>query len=254
MSSTTSRRAARCSSRPSARRRRARRSSSPRTGSRPRCTRTLRRSATTTIDATCPLVTKVHVQARRFAAEGYTVILIGHAGHEEVVGTMGEAPESIVLVESVADAEALTCRTTRGSPTSRRRRSRWTRRARSSRALRRRFPDDPRAEEGRHLLRDLQPAVGREGDARGDRPPARDRLAQLLQLEPPRRRRARRRRPVAPDRRRVRDRRGVARRRRDGRHHLGRLRAGEARAAGLRLVPRARRRARSSRSGWSTRT
>ena len=60
-----------------------------------------------TIDATCPLVTKVHVQARRYAAEGYTVILIGHAGHEEVVGTMGEARESIVLVESVDDAERL---------------------------------------------------------------------------------------------------------------------------------------------------
>ena len=60
-----------------------------------------------TIDATCPLVTKVHVQARRFAADGYRIILIGHAGHEEVVGTMGEAPEAIVLVESVADAEAL---------------------------------------------------------------------------------------------------------------------------------------------------
>jgi 4-hydroxy-3-methylbut-2-enyl diphosphate reductase len=53
-----------------------------------------------TIDATCPLVTKVHVQARRYAAEGYTVILIGHAGHEEVVGTMGEIPDAIVLVES----------------------------------------------------------------------------------------------------------------------------------------------------------
>jgi 4-hydroxy-3-methylbut-2-enyl diphosphate reductase len=60
-----------------------------------------------TIDATCPLVTKVHVQARRYAEAGYRVILIGHAGHEEVVGTMGEAPEAIVLVESVADAEAL---------------------------------------------------------------------------------------------------------------------------------------------------
>jgi 4-hydroxy-3-methylbut-2-enyl diphosphate reductase len=60
-----------------------------------------------TIDATCPLVTKVHVQARRYAADGYTVILIGHAGHEEVVGTMGEAPDSIVLVESVEDAELL---------------------------------------------------------------------------------------------------------------------------------------------------
>ena len=60
-----------------------------------------------TIDATCPLVTKVHVQAKRYAADGYTVLLIGHAGHEEVVGTMGEAPESIVLVESVEDAARL---------------------------------------------------------------------------------------------------------------------------------------------------
>jgi 4-hydroxy-3-methylbut-2-enyl diphosphate reductase len=60
-----------------------------------------------TLDATCPLVTKVHVQARRYAAEGYTVVLIGHAGHEEVVGTMGEAPDSIVLVESVDDVERL---------------------------------------------------------------------------------------------------------------------------------------------------
>jgi 4-hydroxy-3-methylbut-2-enyl diphosphate reductase len=60
-----------------------------------------------TIDATCPLVAKVHVQARRYAADGYTVILIGHAGHEEVVGTMGEAPGAIVLVESVKDVAAL---------------------------------------------------------------------------------------------------------------------------------------------------
>jgi 4-hydroxy-3-methylbut-2-en-1-yl diphosphate reductase len=60
-----------------------------------------------TIDATCPLVTKVHVQARRYAADGYTVVLIGHADHEEVVGTMGEAPDSIVLVESVDDVERL---------------------------------------------------------------------------------------------------------------------------------------------------
>jgi 4-hydroxy-3-methylbut-2-en-1-yl diphosphate reductase len=60
-----------------------------------------------TIDATCPLVTKVHVQARRYAADGYTILLIGHGGHEEVVGTMGEAPESTILVQSVEDAEAL---------------------------------------------------------------------------------------------------------------------------------------------------
>src|SRR4029077_12319600 len=61
----------------------------------------------TSIDATCPLVTKVHTQARRYAQRGYTVVLIGHAGHEEVEGTTGEAPDSIVLVESVSDAEAV---------------------------------------------------------------------------------------------------------------------------------------------------
>jgi 4-hydroxy-3-methylbut-2-en-1-yl diphosphate reductase len=60
-----------------------------------------------TIDATCPLVTKVHTQARRYAAQGYTIILIGHAGHEEVVGTMGEAPGSIVLVELPEQVEQL---------------------------------------------------------------------------------------------------------------------------------------------------
>jgi 4-hydroxy-3-methylbut-2-enyl diphosphate reductase len=59
------------------------------------------------IDATCPLVTKVHVQAKRYAAQGFTVLLIGHAGHEEVVGTMGEAPASTILVQDVAEAEAL---------------------------------------------------------------------------------------------------------------------------------------------------
>lgn len=60
-----------------------------------------------TIDATCPLVTKVHREAIRFAAEGYTIFLIGHAGHDEVVGTLGEAPEAIRLVGSVADADAV---------------------------------------------------------------------------------------------------------------------------------------------------
>jgi len=61
----------------------------------------------TTIDATCPLVTKVHVQARRYASEGYTIVLIGHDGHEEVVGTLGEAPDSIVLVQSAEEVEDL---------------------------------------------------------------------------------------------------------------------------------------------------
>jgi 4-hydroxy-3-methylbut-2-en-1-yl diphosphate reductase len=60
-----------------------------------------------TIDATCPLVTKVHVEARKFAEQGYTIVLIGHEGHEEVEGTTGEAPESIVLVQTAADVDRL---------------------------------------------------------------------------------------------------------------------------------------------------
>ena len=59
------------------------------------------------LDATCPLVTKVHLEALRYAREGYTILLIGHRGHVEVEGTLGEAPDSIRLVESVADAERL---------------------------------------------------------------------------------------------------------------------------------------------------
>jgi 4-hydroxy-3-methylbut-2-enyl diphosphate reductase len=60
-----------------------------------------------TIDATCPLVTKVHREAVKFAADGYTIVLVGHAGHEEVEGTMGEVPGSIVLVETEDDVDAL---------------------------------------------------------------------------------------------------------------------------------------------------
>lgn len=59
------------------------------------------------IDATCPLVTKVHLEAIRFAREGYTIVLIGHEGHDEVIGTMGEAPQAMVLVESPEDVDRL---------------------------------------------------------------------------------------------------------------------------------------------------
>ena len=59
------------------------------------------------IDATCPLVTKVHLEAVRFAKAGYTIILIGHEGHDEVLGTMGEAPEATVLVESEEEVDHL---------------------------------------------------------------------------------------------------------------------------------------------------
>ena len=69
-----------------------------------------RRRGLQTIDATCPLVTKVHVEAKRFAADGYTIVLVGHAGHEEVEGTMGEAPDHIILIESAQDVDRLEVR------------------------------------------------------------------------------------------------------------------------------------------------
>src|SRR5436190_18233731 len=62
------------------------------------------------LDATCPLVTKVHLEALRYAREGYVIVLVGHRHHVEVQGTMGEAPEAIVLVETVADVERLQVR------------------------------------------------------------------------------------------------------------------------------------------------
>ncbi len=59
------------------------------------------------IDATCPLVTKVHMEARRFAQDGRTIVLIGHAGHEEVVGTTGQAPDRTILVQSPDEARTV---------------------------------------------------------------------------------------------------------------------------------------------------
>ena len=68
------------------------------------------RRALTVLDATCPLVTKVHLEARRFATDDRTIVLIGHAGHEEVVGTTGQAPDRTLLVQSVDDARTLKVR------------------------------------------------------------------------------------------------------------------------------------------------
>jgi 4-hydroxy-3-methylbut-2-enyl diphosphate reductase len=73
----------------------------------PEVRRTAAQRRLKTVDATCPLVTKVHNEAVRFAQAGYTIILIGHAGHDEVVGTMGEAPESMVLVQTLRDVDRL---------------------------------------------------------------------------------------------------------------------------------------------------
>ena len=68
------------------------------------------------IDATCPLVTKVHLEAVKFASEGYTIVLIGHKNHDEVIGTLGEAPAKMILVESVEDVDALDSPIRRASP------------------------------------------------------------------------------------------------------------------------------------------
>ncbi|MEQ8787736.1 MAG: 4-hydroxy-3-methylbut-2-enyl diphosphate reductase [Pirellulaceae bacterium] len=73
----------------------------------PEVRRVARERRLTAIDATCPLVTKVHLEAIRYARQGFTIVLIGHEGHDEVVGTMGEAPEAIVLVESPDDVAEL---------------------------------------------------------------------------------------------------------------------------------------------------
>jgi 4-hydroxy-3-methylbut-2-enyl diphosphate reductase len=74
------------------------------------------------IDATCPLVTKVHVEAKRFAARGLTILLIGHADHVEVEGVVGEAPDRTIVVATAAEAERVTVPDPTRSPCSRRRR------------------------------------------------------------------------------------------------------------------------------------
>lgn len=73
----------------------------------PEIRRLARERRLTAIDATCPLVTKVHLEAIRYAREGHTIFLIGHEGHDEVIGTMGEAPQAIVLVESPEHVDRL---------------------------------------------------------------------------------------------------------------------------------------------------
>jgi len=139
------------------------------------------------------------------------VILVGHDGHDEVVGTMGEAPEAILLVETIEQARAV-------EPADPARVAYVTQTTLSVdetaeivRCLRERFPTivAPRKEDICYAT--TKPPASREGDARLDRPAARDRLAQQLELEPARRDRPGRRRRRLPDRRRERDRRDLAR-------------------------------------------
>ena len=119
-----------------------------------------------TIDATCPLVTKVHREALKFAAEGYTIVLIGHAGHEEVEGTMGEAPDHIVLVESEADVDTLEVEDERKLAYI----SQTTLSVDETRTiiarLRERFPHITGPAHRRHLLRHHEPPGGGPPDGR----------------------------------------------------------------------------------------
>ena len=138
------------------------------------------------VDAVCPLVSKVHAEARRYAARGHKIALVGHAGHVEVEGTMGEAPDSIVLVETPEDVESDRAR--RG-PAARlpdadhalaRRHGRRGRRAPRARSRSR------RAAFGGHLLRDPEPPGRRQAHLRGGDARARRRLEGELEREPPR--------------------------------------------------------------------
>ena len=164
------------------------------------------------IDATCPLVTKVHLEAIRFAKEGYTILLIGHEGHDEVIGTMGEAPEAIVLVESPEDVDRLEfpptpklaylTQTTLSVDDANRIIAR----------LQAALPADRRPAEGRHLLRHAEPPGG--GSHAGRRGRRGAGAGQPEQLEQPAAggARPRARHPGVPDRRRGRHRRRLVRR------------------------------------------
>ena len=247
--------AARSSSRSSTTRSpRARSRSSRPTASSPAVHAEAERARLQTIDATCPLVTKVHREAVKFAGEGYTIVLIGHAGHEEVEGTMGEAPEHIVLVETVEDVDALEVDGPREARLHLADDAVGRRDARDHRPPARALPGHHRAAHRRHLLRHDEPPGGGQADGAALRPRARDRLAQLVELQPPRRGRARARRRLLPDRQRGPGRRGVARRQARRRHHVGRQRPRGARPAAWSTssAPAAPRSSRSSRSSRRT--
>ncbi len=148
-----------------------------------------------TIDATCPLVTKVHREAVKFADEGYTIVLIGHAGHEEVEGTTGEAPDHIVLVQTEDDVDDARGPRSRASVAYI---SQTTLSVDETRSIinkpAREVPEHHRSAHRRHLLRDHQPPGGDQADGRPVRPRAGHRLRQLVELAADGRRGARLRR------------------------------------------------------------
>ena len=137
------------------------------------------------IDATCPLVTKVHLEALKFARENRTIILIGHRDHQEIVGTSGEAPQQTVVVDSVEAVDALeVADPNRLSFLTQTTLSLYDTQEIVAR-LRERFPFDRRPCFRRYLLRHAEPAGSRRATgARSGSDPGR-RLAQQLELEPP---------------------------------------------------------------------
>ena len=177
-------RAARSSSKRRTRCRRGRSSSSPRMASRRPSARKRKRRGLRTIDATCPLVTKVHNEARRFAAQDYDILLIGHDGHEEVVGTTGEAPARIHLVDGPDGGAGVQVRDpAQGGlavPDHAVRGRDHADRGRAAGAL----PAADRPAQRRHLLRHAEPADRGQADRQRSGPGHRGRLGQLVQLGP----------------------------------------------------------------------
>ncbi|PWV73874.1 4-hydroxy-3-methylbut-2-enyl diphosphate reductase [Prauserella marina] len=153
------------------------------------------------IDATCPLVTKVHAEARRFAARGDTVVLIGHEGHEEVEGTLGEAPENTVLVQNTEEARALTVRDPSRVSYLTQTTLAVDETAEVVEALRQRFPAlrGPGSDDICYATTNRQHA---HRDRGGRRPGARRRLGELVELGPARRTGPPQRNTGAPHRRR----------------------------------------------------
>ena len=133
------------------------------------------------LDATCPLVTKVHAEARRYAARGYTIVLVGHEDHDEVIGTMGEAPDAILVIGSRRRDRRSRCPTRSGRlhhPDD----ALGGRHARDHRGPAGAVPRRSWAAKRRHLLRDPEPPGRGQGAGARRRSGAGDRLAQLLEL------------------------------------------------------------------------
>ena len=190
------------------------------------------------IDATCPLVTKVHLEAIKYAREGYTIILIGHEGHDEVIGTMGEAPERMVLVETAEDVERLEVADPEQGRLSHPDDAERRRRQHRHRGTPEEVPADRQPAQGRHLLRDAESPGGGARAGGAGRPGARAGQSRTAPTAS-----GWRRSPismgvaVAPDRRRLGDPAGLVRGGRDRPDHRRGVGAG-GRRPGVHRVPR----------------